>query len=45
MTQAAKMGWLLKPGYLGYSPRHLFEVMLGVPEHEVLHTLQKGLRA
>ena len=32
-------------GNLGYSPHPLFAALLAIPEHELLHTLQKGLRA
>lgn len=45
MTRAAKLNRLNVLYYLGHSPYPLVAALLGIPEHKVLHNLQKGLRA
>lgn len=45
MTRASKLNRLQALGALGNTPRQLFEALLALPEHLILHTLKKGLRA
>lgn len=45
MTRAPELNRLQTLGALGNTPRQLFEALLALPEHLILHALQKGLRA
>jgi hypothetical protein len=45
MTRASELNRLQTLGALGNTPRQLFEALLALPEHLILHALQKGLRA